>query len=73
MAAVPLRELGLQVKHGVGIGAIKRDGAWVLANAETRFEPGDTVLVHGEPGRLEAFAAHWARLRATECTAAASS
>ena len=64
-AAVPLRELGLQVKHGVGIGAVKRDGTWVLANAETRFEPGDTVLVHGYTGKLEAFAVHWAKQRAS--------
>ncbi|WP_413320385.1 TrkA family potassium uptake protein [Agrococcus sp. 1P02AA] len=64
LEAVPLRELRLQLTHGVGIGAVKRDGAWVLANAETRFEPGDTVLVHGPTGKVEAFAAAMAKQRA---------
>ncbi|MCR8670113.1 TrkA family potassium uptake protein [Agrococcus sp. HG114] len=63
LTAVPLRELGLQVKHGVGIGALKRDGTWILANPESRFEPGDTLLVHGLTPKVEAFAALAARQR----------
>ncbi|WP_206446535.1 potassium channel family protein [Agrococcus sp. KRD186] len=66
IATVPLRELALQAKHGIGIGAVKRGGEWMVANPETRFEPGDTVLVHGRTGKLEAFASHWAKLRAAE-------
>ncbi|GEK81522.1 potassium channel family protein [Agrococcus baldri] len=65
LSAVPLRELGLQAKHGVGIGAVKRDGAWVLANPETRFEAGDTVLVHGLTPKVEAFAVLMAKRRAS--------
>lgn len=66
LAAVPLRELGLQAAHGVGIGAVKRDGTWVLANPETRFEAGDTVLVHGLTRKVEAFAVLLAKQRAAE-------
>lgn len=64
LCAVPLRELGLQAQHGVGIGAVKRDGAWVLANPETRFEANDTVLVHGPTPKVEAFAVLMAKRRA---------
>ena len=63
LAAVPLRELGLQAKHGIGIGALKREGAWILANPESRFEPGDILLVHGLTSKVEAFAALAARQR----------
>lgn len=63
LTTVPLRELGLQTKHGIGIGALKRDGAWILVNPESRFEPGDTLLVHGVTGKVEAFAALAARQR----------
>ncbi|SDS57454.1 potassium channel family protein [Agrococcus carbonis] len=63
LAAVPLRELNLQQQHGVGIGAVKREGAWVLANAETRFEAGDTMLVHGRTPKVEAFAVAMAKQR----------
>lgn len=63
-AGVPLRELGLQLKHGIGIGAVKRDDQWMLANAETRLASGDIALVHGLTRKVEAFASLMARLRA---------
>ena len=59
----PLRELGLQVKHGIGIGAVRRDGTWVIANPETRLERGDILLVHGTTAKVEAFAASAAKRR----------
>lgn len=63
LLAVPLRELGLQVKHGIGIGAVRRDGTWVIANPETRLERGDILLVHGTTAKVEAFAASAAKRR----------
>lgn len=63
LLAVPLRELGLQAKHAIGVGAVKRDGRWMLANPETRFERGDTVLVHGPTAKVEAFAVLLAKQR----------
>lgn len=56
LLAVPLRELGLQLKYGVTIVAVKREGAWIQANLETRFERDDIVLVAGPTVKLEAFA-----------------
>ncbi|MCH1883375.1 TrkA family potassium uptake protein [Agrococcus sp. ARC_14] len=63
LLALPLRELELQLKHGIGIGAVQREGAWLLANPETRFEAGDTLLVHGPTAKVEAFAAKTAKQR----------
>jgi trk system potassium uptake protein len=63
LLAVPLRELGLQAKHGVGIGAVKRDGTWILSTVEVRFERGDLLLVHGPTAKVEAFATRTAKAR----------
>ncbi|WP_306232847.1 potassium channel family protein [Agrococcus beijingensis] len=63
LLGVPLRELGLQVKHGVGIGAVKREGSWILSTIELRFERGDLLLVHGPTGKVEAFATMAAKSR----------
>ncbi len=64
LLAVPLRELGLQAKHGIGIGAVKREGVWILSTVEIRFERGDILLVHGPSAKVEAFAALSAKQRA---------
>jgi trk system potassium uptake protein TrkA len=64
LLGVPLRELGLQTKHGIGVGAVKRDGEWILATVELRFDRGDVLLVHGRTAKVEAFAALAAKLRA---------
>lgn len=64
LLSVPLRELGLQAKHGIGVGAVKREGSWILATVEIRFERGDLLLVHGPTSKVEAFAASAAKVRA---------
>ena len=63
LLSVPLRELGLQAKHGIGVGAVKREGTWILATVEIRFERGDVLLVHGPTHKVEAFAASMAKQR----------
>lgn len=56
LLGVPLRELGIQDRGGVSVVAVQRDGDWIPANQETRFDAGDRILIAGPPTKLEAFA-----------------
>ncbi|QCR19530.1 potassium channel family protein [Agrococcus sp. SGAir0287] len=64
LAGVPLRELGLQREHGVSVIATRIDDDLQNANTETRLQAGGAMLVAGPTGKVEAFAALAATLRA---------
>jgi trk system potassium uptake protein TrkA len=56
IVGVPLGEAQVRARHGVTVNAFKRsDESWTYATAETVLEAGDTILVGGDPDRVEEF------------------
>ena len=56
LVGVPLSQTGVRAAHSVTVTAFHRpDSGWTYATAETVLEEGDTILVAGEPKRVEAF------------------